>query len=1684
VNPHYRIYEPVDGLSNAPIGASTFDNSEFLAIADRFVTFGGAAYNSGRFFEDATRSRRTGPFFWNPERAHPNRVGGTDGSQVNATAFPNVAGGQMWENRNNLETNSMTPGEYLGDRFSGFINGATAYAAEDGKDVLYVSDFDLWKYTIHAVDNAARDTYEKVGDSSDDVSGPGAGAYDPHRRVFVKLFGGTGSFVVWDLNTPGPSNPAHIVKPVDSSGAFDFGDLGNQGIDYDPVRNSFLLWGGNRELWRLTPPVDVVGVWTLERERPSGGQVPARGAIGAFTGVLGKWKYIPGYDVFLGVIDSRSGDVWVYKPANWQPTEDFESDLTPPVVAISKPSQDARTAGLMRVEVNASDDTSVAGVELLADGTLVAGDDAAPYEIDWDTRAFLDGYVSLTARAYDTAGNDALSREVVIRVDNAGRVSDDTTPPRVSLLAPANGSIVNGFVTASAQASDGSMISSLQIRMDGKTLCSGPLAVLSCQWDTNASPPGTHTIQALATDASGNSGFDIVTVSSTRATSLFDSMATSVAVQAVATTLQVLQSGVSNYSGTSDTDLSLSSPSINYGTQDTLLDQNGKYPYDILARFVIFQSEGGPVPDGATIQSAMLGLYKYSYYDHRYRAHRVLKPWKEDEATWNERLRGTRWSLGGARGLGTDIAVTPDGEATVGWEPGWLEVDVTSAVQAMAKGTPNYGWKLVEVDGNSNIKKFYSSEATASLTRRPKLTVSYSSPTTPVCGNRIVEIPETCDDGNTSNGDGCSAVCQTETTPPASGWNRLGGGTFAQHIGDCGGLDGCNANGAINAWSGGAFDTKRDCLILFGGGHYDSFYAGVDRYCLGSQQWETLFPYSIEPRDINRCLPTDANGNPVSRHSYGTLTFIPAAPGRLHDYVFMYGGSMACKAGTFARDTWLFNLTTNRWEGVGDRLPNNPNANVNYCEYDGKTDQVYCVASNSGWFQMHAFDPDTRTWKVVLPPYVDALLIDHATRPVIVDAPGTRLHRRFVLVYDKPFQMLAVNLDAPALEHVTLIGNPAANLTSPSEGIGLTWHSARKKLVAWAGNDDSLSPSSVFEIDPSTLAVAEFRAAGGPTANPNNRGIYGRFAYSPKSNVLFEVHDATQPPFSLGGALPPPPAPTPPPTSPPTPPPNPPPPTLPPDSGGRGAEIICPDGAGGYRAPTTVIPNDPHGDGCLAKPFDVSVFFASKPYDCAHLKPGLFYLGKYPWKDGGTITGRRCVDVTTPAGFKSTQNFGPREQMVAIIHNDVNITDPATVPFFASKGEMLVIGIPNAKGKPPTITHDTIGSIFSWRPTSGNIAILNLINPGEIGAGSAQNNHRTTITLSGITHRGTGRLILTNFEGGNNPNDPTLPIDDEVYFKNVLVAKSVNSHNVYLDRNGLHYIEGLISYGSVNDGNHALKLDGRMVFLYGSWLSSAGVHGNLPTDNSGQSPLSSVACQVGVIRGNKFLDAVGASGGTAAATAQIRVAINGCDEPQGFLSNTYPTVPYFGAVTYKGMSYSKTPFWDPLWWSGIGANGTVPPALYKNRDMLVTYYLDNTFEVLINGTKDPKNYFGLGAQPTFPTTYPSTAQSDTPRLTNQAPPAGWLERARLVVANNCFRGGNPGKVLNHWPPRMACNDREAPAWVKSWPECTDGQGFPDETDKFVMVGKNECGVSDQLPNEVRLSIEALEKFPNLPWRSW
>ena len=205
------------------------------------------------------------------------------------------------------------------------------------------------------------------------------------------------------------------------------------------------------------------------------------------------------------------------------------------------------------------------------------------------------------------------------------------------------------------------------------------------------------------------------------------------------TTVTLMQ-GLAGYAGTTDAQLAHFAPTTNWGEgEDYELIRESDSA--VLIRYAVFQSEGGPVPNNATITSATLSLYKFWGAASVVKASRLLRNWNEAQTTWNLAATGTSWAVAGAQGSGTDYLTTPDGQASIGDAAGqcatgtpgppscWLNLDVTSGVQAFRSGTPNYGWKLAYVSGeNENShKEFHSSEST-STTLRPKLTLTYTTP--------------------------------------------------------------------------------------------------------------------------------------------------------------------------------------------------------------------------------------------------------------------------------------------------------------------------------------------------------------------------------------------------------------------------------------------------------------------------------------------------------------------------------------------------------------------------------------------------------------------------------------------------------------------------------------------------------------------------------------------------------------------------------------------------------------------------------------------------------------------------------------------------------------------------------------------------------------------------------------------
>jgi hypothetical protein len=121
---------------------------------------------------------------------------------------------------------------------------------------------------------------------------------------------------------------------------------------------------------------------------------------------------------------------------------------------------------------------------------------------------------NLVAIAYDAAGNVATSSTVSVNVSNAApAVVADTTAPVVAITNPTSGA-VSGTVNVTVNASDNSGAAgiNMSVYIDGQLKASGAGSSLSYSWNTRKLASGTHTVQAVAKDAAGNTSTTSVQV--------------------------------------------------------------------------------------------------------------------------------------------------------------------------------------------------------------------------------------------------------------------------------------------------------------------------------------------------------------------------------------------------------------------------------------------------------------------------------------------------------------------------------------------------------------------------------------------------------------------------------------------------------------------------------------------------------------------------------------------------------------------------------------------------------------------------------------------------------------------------------------------------------------------------------------------------------------------------------------------------------------------------------------------------------------------------------------------------------------------------------------------------------------------------------------------------------------------
>jgi hypothetical protein len=171
-------------------------------------------------------------------------------------------------------------------------------------------------------------------------------------------------------------------------------------------------------------------------------------------------------------------------------------------VGITSPQSAATVSGTVRW--SASPSTSASRVEFYANGTLVATDTSAPYEVNWDTTAFSNSYHTLRVVAHRTTGGPA-EHSIYVKVDNA-----TLTSLRVAITSFADGQKVSRTVlwTATATAS----IAEMRFYRDGLLAAIDRSAPYEVSWNTKKSSVGSHTLKVVGRAADGRTVDDTVSV--------------------------------------------------------------------------------------------------------------------------------------------------------------------------------------------------------------------------------------------------------------------------------------------------------------------------------------------------------------------------------------------------------------------------------------------------------------------------------------------------------------------------------------------------------------------------------------------------------------------------------------------------------------------------------------------------------------------------------------------------------------------------------------------------------------------------------------------------------------------------------------------------------------------------------------------------------------------------------------------------------------------------------------------------------------------------------------------------------------------------------------------------------------------------------------------------------------------
>jgi hypothetical protein len=328
--------------------------------------------------------------------------------------------------------------------------------------------------------------------------------------------------------------------------------------------------------------------------------------------------------------------------------------------------------------------------------------------------------------------------------------------------------------------------------------------------------------------------------------------------------------------------------------------------------------------------------------------------------------------------------------------------------------------------------------------------------------------------------------------PPVPGWHRLPN-TRIRDVCPPAGFGGSSydfryyCRGVTDCWNSAVMDTKRNRLVIWGGGHND--YLGNELYALDLEgpAMRRLNDPGL-PITPSTCPETVADGTqPNSRHTYDGISYVEHA-----DSMFAFGGSLA-SCGYFSTTTWMYNFATSTWER---RKPSGPTPRPDpgvVTAYDPSTKKVFVHDLQA----LYAYDPSADRYERLSSghdiDYHMTGVLDPVRHKLIVIGNGQ------AYIYDvgpKSWHMRR-SLRSTGGERIVRSVYP-----------GLAYDPDSDRIVAWNGGD------TVYSLDLETRMWTPITYPGGPGAALEN-GTYKRWSYSRASRVFVVVNSVDSDAFIL-----------------------------------------------------------------------------------------------------------------------------------------------------------------------------------------------------------------------------------------------------------------------------------------------------------------------------------------------------------------------------------------------------------------------------------------------------------------------------------------------------------------------------------------------------------------------------------------